>query len=126
MKLKVSKKAIAEDEGIVYVLLTKMEDKDLVKIGITTRSKIEDRVVEILSSAFKKYREFFYCYPKRFTKTTDIFAKEAMLHRYFDDRRYETKHKFGGCTEMFDVPLDEVVDAYERVLAGENLDEVQP
>lgn len=103
-------------EGIVYVLLVEMEGKSLVKIGVTTRS-IEERVVEILTSAFKVYREFFYCKPKRFKKTVDIYEKEAELHKAFDRYRYKPSKKFGGSSEFFDVPLDEVVVKYDAMIA---------
>ena len=120
---KVSTKAIEKDKGILYILLVHLEDKDLVKIGITTRSKIEDRVVEILTSIFQQYRRFPYCYPKRFKKTDKILDKEARLHKYFEDYRYTTEHPFSGHTEFFDIDLDIVVDAYERLLKGEDLAE---
>ncbi len=125
MKLTVSKKNVSEDTGIVYLLEIVIEDKTLVKIGITTR-KIEDRVVEILTSCFHAYRRFPSCYPKKYTKTENIFSKEAMLHKYFEDRRYTFQKKFQGHTEFFDIPLDEAVDAYERVLKGEDINASKP
>jgi hypothetical protein len=45
-----------------------------------------------------------------------------MLHRYFKEYRHETEYPFGGHSEMFDIPLDDAVEAYERVLNGEDLD----
>ena len=120
---KVSTKAVSSEKGILYILLVRLEDKDLVKIGITTRPKIEDRVVEILTSIFKKYRNFPYCYPKRFKKTDNLLDKEARLHKYFEDYKYTTEHSFSGHTEFFDIELDTVVDAYERLLKGEDLAE---
>jgi hypothetical protein len=123
MKIRVSKgaPAVEEDYGILYLVLFHLEGKDLVKIGVTTR-KIEDRVSEILVSIFKKYREFPYCRPKRFQKTSDIFEMEAALHKHFAEYRYTTEKVFSGSTEFFDVPLDLVVEAYERLLAGESLE----
>lgn len=124
MKFKVSTKNTKEDEGIVYILLIKLEDKDLVKIGVTGRDKVEDRVIEILLSIYKTYRYFPYCYTKRFRKTSDMFEKEAILHRYFKEYNYKTEKVFGGSTEVFDIPLDDAVAAYEKVLQGEPLDDV--
>lgn len=122
MKIRVSKKAptIEEDYGILYLVHFHLEGKDLIKIGITTR-KIEDRVSEILVSIFKKYREFPYCYPKRFQKTADVFEKEAILHKHFEEYRYVTEKVFSGSTEFFDIPIDRAVEVYERLLAGESL-----
>lgn len=119
---RVSVKDLGEDQGIVYLLQIDLDEKSVVKIGITQR-KIEERVVEILTSVFKFYRYFPRCYPKRFTKTSEIFKKEAILHRYFADRQYIPQHAFGGSTELFDITLDEAVAAYERVLEGEDINE---
>lgn len=101
--------------GILYVLLIELEDKQLVKIGITTRS-IEERVSEILLEVFKKYRYFPYCRPKRFRNTSDIAHKEKTLHKIFKDKQYKTSKKFGGHTELFDVPLEDVVLEYEKII----------
>tara|TARA_B110000908_G_scaffold166475_1_gene217679 strand:- start:247 stop:621 length:375 start_codon:yes stop_codon:yes gene_type:complete len=118
-----SKDSLIQSEvGILYLVCFNLEGKDLVKIGVTTR-KIEDRVSEILVSIFKKYREFPYCRPKRFKKTCDIFEKESVLHEHFKEYRYITKNKFSGSTEFFDVPLHEVIEAYENLLEGKPLDE---
>jgi hypothetical protein len=120
---KVSTKNMKEDEGIVYLLEIELEDRLLVKIGVTARKKVEDRVVEILTGIWKKYRIFPRCYVKRYRKTSEIFNKETILHRYFKDYQYETKHIFGGSTEMFDISLDSAVEAYEKVLKGEQLED---
>ena len=79
-------KADKTKNGILYVILIELEGKPLVKIGVTHRS-IEDRVVEILTSIFK---------------------------------RYTTAKKFSGHTEFFDVPLEDVVTAYEKLLSGKD------
>lgn len=122
MKLTVTKAKtdIEDDAGLLYLVHFKMEDLDLVKIGVTTRN-IEDRVSEILVSIFKKYREFPYCRPKRFRHTDDVYEKEAILHRYFSDRNHKFKKRFSGSTEFFNVPLDEVVIVYENLLEGRDL-----
>ena len=116
MRLSINTKDVSDDSrGIVYVLEVEIGDRKVVKIGVTRR-KIEDRVVEILTSFFKSYRYFPKVYPKRFKTTDDILGKEAELHKHFSDRRYECEHKFSGSTEFFDVPLDEVVEKYEEVV----------
>ena len=121
MKVVKNKQSVEEDYGILYVVHFELEGKSLVKIGVTARS-IEERVSEILVSIFKIYREFPYCRPKRFRKTSEVYEKEARLHKYFDTYRYVTQHPFSGSTEFFDVPLDEVVNIYEQLLDGK-LDE---
>ena len=121
MKVSKTEGSIEEDLGILYIIYFELEEKALIKIGVTARN-IEDRVSEILVSIFKKYREFPYCRPKRFRKTGNAYEKEAQLHEYFKDCNYETKNKFSGSTEFFDVPLEEVVKVYERLLNGESID----
>lgn len=122
MRIKVKDQVICNDSGILYVVLFVLDNKELVKIGVTTRS-IEDRVSEILVSIFKTYREFPYCRPKRFKTTDDIYSKEAILHEYFADKSYTPVNKFSGSTEFFDVPLNKVVEVYENLLQGKPLDE---
>lgn len=120
MKVSKNDKSIEEDLGILYLVYFELEDKQLVKIGVTSRT-IEERVSEILISIFRKYREFPYCRPKRFRKTGDVYEKEALLHKYFSDYQYEPKNKFSGSTEFFDIPLDDVVKVYEALLNGDDI-----
>jgi hypothetical protein len=122
VKFKVTKEKVSagEDPGILYLVYFELEGKALVKIGVTGRT-IEERVSEILVSIFKKYREFPYCRPKRFKKTSDVYEKEAQLHKYFEKYNYKFAKKFSGSTEFFEVDLNLVVEAYEKLLAGENL-----
>jgi len=119
MNLKVTKSnpEIEEDSGILYLVCFELDGKSLVKIGVTSRN-IEDRVSEILVSIFKKYREFPYCRPKRFRKTGNVYEKEALLHKYFEECSYTPEHKFSGSTEFFDLPLEDVVETYEQLLEG--------
>lgn len=120
MKITVNKDKAEEDPGILYLLYFELDGKELVKIGVTTRA-IEDRVSEILVSIFKTYREFPYCRPKRFRKTDNVYEKEALMHKYFEKHNFTPAKKFSGSTEFFDVPLDLVVEVYERLLAGEDI-----
>ena len=111
---RVTKKARAEP-GIIYVILVELDGKSLVKIGVTHR-RIEDRVSEILVGIFKKYREFPYCKPKRFRTTSETYKKEKALHKHFSDYSYTPSKKFGGSTEFFDIPLDDVVAIYDDMV----------
>jgi len=123
MKIKVDKETnLEEDLGILYLVHFRLDDKDLVKIGVTART-VEERVSEILVSIFKRYREFPYCRPKRFRETGNVYEKEALLHRHFKEYSYKPSKVFSGSTEFFDIPLDKVVVAYENLLNGKELDE---
>lgn len=113
----VSKKVNDNKEGILYLLDMVVDDKSVVKIGVTSR-KIEDRVCEILTSHFHAYRFFCYCRPKRYRKVDNPYEKEAELLRYFSNRKYKSEKTFSGSSELVDVPLDEAVTVYERLLDG--------
>lgn len=104
-----------DKKGILYLLEIDVDGQRVVKIGMTCR-KIEERVVEILTSHFKTYREFPYCRPKRFRQVDNVFQKEAELLSHFKKRKFVSKKKFSGCQELVNVPIEEVVDVYEEVV----------
>ena len=99
--------------GIIYAILVELDGKSLVKIGVTHR-RIQDRVSEILTGIFMKYREFPRCKPLRFKTTEDPYGREKDFHNYFSEYSYSPEHKFGGSTEFFDVPFEEVVKVYDE------------
>ena len=99
--------------GIVYILLIELEDKELVKVGVTCDSKIENRVSDILVSIWKRYRVFPKLYTKRFKTFDDPYIVEKELHKLLEEYRYSTKHRFSGSTEVFFVDLDYVVGLYD-------------
>lgn len=124
-KLTVSKRGLTSDDGIVYILYMWIEDVKVVKIGVTTRA-VEERVVEILTSYWQKHRIFPKLYPKRFKKTTKILDKEAMLHKYFEDRRYVFEEKFDGSTEYFTLDNEaELLEVYNDCLEGIDVNSVE-
>lgn len=102
-------------DGLLYLLEIELEDKCLVKIGVTQRIRIEDRVCEILISVWKRYRVFPKCVTKRYRSVKDVYEKEKYLHKIFSSDRYTTKFTFSGCTEMFTTPIEEVVKAYDAI-----------
>ena len=99
--------------GIVYAILVELEGKELVKIGVTHR-RIQDRVAEILTSIFMQYREFPRCKPLRFKTTDDPYQVEKDFHEYYSEFSYAPEKKFGGSTEFFDVPFEDVVKVYDE------------
>jgi hypothetical protein len=122
---KSTEKVLSEYDGIVYILVLEIDGKTVYKIGITQR-KIEERVVEILTSFWKSYRYFPKCYPKRFKKTTDIFSKEAQLHYHFANVRHEPEYVTDGCSEFFEIDdLEYLLDVYARCLGGEDVRELE-
>lgn len=103
-------------DGLLYLLELELEDKVLVKIGVTQRIRIEDRVCEILVSIWKRYRVFPKCVTKRYRSVKDVYAKEKFLHKTFSSDRYATKFVFSGSTELFTTPVEEVIKTYEAII----------
>jgi hypothetical protein len=119
VRLSISTGELVDSEpssGILYLLEIDLEDRKLVKVGVTCRDKVEDRVCEILTSIWKRYRVFPRCYPKRYRLVSDVYAKEAELHRVLGEYRYVTEHVFSGSTEMFAIELGKAVEEYEKVV----------
>lgn len=106
--------------GILYLLEIDLDERSIIKIGITNR-KIESRVCDILTSIFKSYRYFPKIYPKRFSKVEDNFGKEQMLLSYLSEYKYKSEMPFGGCTELVEMDLDLAVQVYEKVKNGIDL-----
>ena len=105
-----------EDEGILYLIEMDVDGKRVVKIGLTRRPTIDDRLAEIALAHFKAYRQINYMRPKRFRKTCNVLQKEQLLLAYFADRKYISEKPFGGSTELVDVDIMEVVKKYEEII----------
>lgn len=118
VKLKVNKKAEHKSDGLLYVLYLWIDDIVVYKVGVTSRL-VQDRVVEILTSYWIKYRIFPKLYPKRYRHTEAVYTKEAMMHKYFDKYRHKFDKEFSGCTEFFvGVDEDELLAVYDDVMKG--------
>ncbi len=89
-----------------------------VKIGVASGASSKERMLQLVSSIYDKFRTTPMIKIKRDREVPadKVFKYETMLHHYFEDYRYETKHKFDGVTENFCIPLDDAVQAYEAVL----------
>lgn len=111
---------IASIRNILYILEIDLDDKKVIKIGVTSR-KIEDRVCEIVTSIFKTYRYFPKVYPKRFRKVEDNLDKEQFLLKYLEEYKYVSDNSFGGHTELVMMDLDLVADLYDRLERGEDI-----
>lgn len=107
---------VVEDEGILYLIEMDVDGKRVVKIGMTRRPTIDDRLAEIALSHFKAYRQINYMRPKRFRKTCDVYKKEQLLLGYFAARRFISEKQFSGSSEIVDVDIMEVVQKYEEII----------
>lgn len=105
------------DRGIVYVLELDLEDKKLIKVGYTSRLKVEDRVCEILTSIWKRYRIFPQCYVKRYRTCDNPQQIEQSLHQQLSEYSYKSLHRFSGSTELFLVDLHTVTTLYDQLIS---------
>lgn len=117
MKLVISKEGL-EDKGIVYVLEITLDTGPVVKIGMTSRKDVNDRVVEILLAMSKKYRYFPRCYIARFTTVEKPLDMEQKLHEHFKEYSTELDHSFGGSSEFFKVDVKLVKEVYDEMVKG--------
>ena len=107
-----------DTSGILYLLSFTVDDVKVVKIGVTCRPKVEERVCEILTSIWKRYRIFPELYVKRYKKVPDVYQKEAALLKQFSSASYTPKMVFTGSTELVTATLEEVTEAYDKLTAG--------
>jgi len=90
------------------------------KFGVASGNSSKERMLQICSSIFDKFR----CTPKikllrdRKVEADKVFKYENILHTYFQDHRYDSPHKFSGVTECFVLPDDseDAIMAYEAVI----------
>ena len=113
---------VVEDEGILYLIEMDVDGKRVVKIGLTRRATIDERLVEIALAHFKAYRQINYMRPKRFRKTSNVSQKEQLLLGYFSSRSYVSEKPFTGHTELVDVDIMEVVTKYEEIIDVKDCD----
>ena len=121
MKLVINKELL-KDRGIVYVLEIALDTGTVVKIGMTNRTKVEERVVEILTEMYKRYRYFPRCYVARFTTVDNPLDMEQKLHECFKEYSVEMEYSFGGSTEFFKVDVDLVKKKYDEMVKDRKRD----
>ncbi len=114
-------------KGRLYLMEITLPSKMVVvKVGVASGENSTSRMMQIVESIYQKFRKTPMIYIKRDREVTDdmIFKYEGILHKFFSGYRYETKHKWSGCTEAFVVPLEDAVQAYEAVIEGNVPDHV--
>lgn len=93
----------------------------VVKIGKASGPSSKERMLQICSSIYDVQRVTPAISIKRDQEVPydDVFRYETILHRFFQDYRYEGNERpWDGKTELFVIPLDDAVQAYESVLNG--------
>lgn len=108
----------------LYILeITFESGMKVVKIGKSSGCNSVDRMFKIQRDYFNKYRTTFLCKIKRDRECEDVFTKETELHRFFKEFQYKPKMPFDGSTELFVIPVESAIEAYEWILDGNSLDE---
>lgn len=94
------------------------------KIGKASGHSSKERMLQINSSIFDKFRCTAKISIKRDREVDAdlVFKYENTLHRFFCDYKYNTPHKWDGCTEAFVIPIEDAVTAYELVIEGHEPD----
>jgi len=92
----------------------------VVKCGKASGHSSKERMMQICSSIYDKFRRtpMIKIQRDREVDSDLVFKYEAIMHRFFMDYKYESKHKFDGISECFVVPLDDMIQAYEAVMEG--------
>jgi len=118
--LKVGGKPPAKKQRLYIMDIELPSGMRITKIGKSSGANSKERMLQINSSIFDKFR----CTAKikikrdREVPADKVFEYETILHRFFSDCQYTTTHKWDGVTECFCVHLDDVVQAYEAVIDG--------
>jgi hypothetical protein len=120
MFLQVGKPPPAKKQRLYILDIELPSGMRVTKIGKASGHSSKERMLQINSSIFDKFR----CTAKiaikrdREVDAEMVFKYETLLHQFFANYRYETPHKWDGCTEAFVVPLEDAVTAYELIIEG--------
>lgn len=115
---------LVENQRLYLLDITFESGMKVVKIGKSSGRQSLDRMLQIQRDYYNKYRCTFICRIKRDREVLEgAFQKEAELHRFFKKFQYKPKVAFDGSTELFAIPIESAIEAYEWVLDGNSLDE---
>ena len=117
--LKVGKAPSAKQR--LYLLeITMPSGMKCVKIGKASGGSSVNRMMEICLDIYQKFRTTPMIKIKRDREVPadKVFKYEAMLHRYFKEYQYVPTTKFSGSTELFAIPVDDAVQAFEAAIEG--------
>ena len=105
-------------DGMVYLIKMVLDcGKVIVKIGITTRRSIVERLAENVIGFFNTYRYIPRTTVKRHSRTPYYTEVEAYLHKVYEKDNHKFSKKFGGSTEYFEIEdIDGLVYGYDEVM----------
>ena len=103
--------------GRLYLLKFYLTDTDIVyKIGVTSRDRCTDRMLEVLKDFFDKFRYIPKCVMLRDRFCIGYLDKEKKLHSKYKEYNVKFNKKFGGSTEFFaDINEKELLDEWNNL-----------
>ena len=115
-KKKEGKKVYAS--GTVYLMKCILDcGTTVIKIGVTGRSNIQERLMENLSAFFMLHRYIPRTTLLKFSKTNDYFRAETLLHQMYKDSSYTFPEKFQGSSEYFVIENeDKLKEDYAKIM----------
>lgn len=117
LDLNVHKDNVKDGSGTLYLLYIDIDDKEISKIGITSRDKPQKRWLEILESYWKHYRYMPFMYPKRYRKVDKVAERERELLDYLSEYAYiPNKAGVQGHTETVWLDRELVLQCYEMMI----------
>jgi hypothetical protein len=110
----------AKKRRLYLMEITLPSGMQVVKCGVASGSSSKERMMQINSSIYDKFRSTAMIKIKRDKEVDgeDVFKFENSVHKFFFNYQYDTTHKFDGCTECFCVPIEDMVQAYELIIEG--------
>lgn len=102
----------------LYVLEITVDDKVVYKVGKSSGHSSKARMLQIIGSYFDAYRVTPVVKIVKDKICTDVFKKETLCHQELAEHRYVPEKSFSGCTEVFRVDKEVVLEVYRRVLEG--------
>jgi len=114
-------KVIPKKQRLYLMCIVLKSGLTVIKIGKASGKSSKDRMLQICASIYDVQRTTPAITIKKDTEVPaeDVFKLETTLHRYFADYQYSgNERKWDGKTEMFVIPLDDAIQAYEAVISG--------
>lgn len=109
--------AVKDEQKIVYIFkFTLKRDDDIFKIGITSRSDIHQRYLEVLLAFYQQFRYVPNSSIRRFSGCADAEAAEKKLLELGEPVNFQKK--FAGYSEFRFINEEELLDAYDIIVKG--------
>ena len=105
------------DRGIVYLLVMELDERQVIKIGMTKRKRVDDRLSEILLAMWHKYRYIPRTIVARYSTVDRPLDMEQELLLHFSEYSVDMEHSFGGSKEFIQHDISLVKEKYDELLA---------